>query len=232
MSLRERRKDDTADAFTFKRVEQAILDPAVEHTVPGLVDQAGRAKLAQNAGSLTGLFGLVVRDANVEGLALADGAGKRAHGLFQRRFRVRTVAIEDIHVFEAHALEGLVEAGEHILARTPFPVGAGPHIIAGLGGNDEFIPVGGEIFAQQPTEGLLGRAGRGAVVIGQVEVGDAVIEGGAGNGAAVLEQVQAAEVVPPAERDGGQFQPAAAAAVVLHSIVPVCRCSKHFGSHN
>ena len=56
LSLCERRKNDAANPFTFERIQQAIFDPAVEHTVPGLVDQAGRAQIAQDLGSLAGLF--------------------------------------------------------------------------------------------------------------------------------------------------------------------------------
>ena len=156
MSLGQRRKNDTADAFAFERIEQTVFDPAVEHIVSGLVDQAGGAKIAQDAGGLAGLFGFIIRNAHIERLALAHGAGQRAHGLFQWRLRIRAVAVEDIHVFQAHALERLVEAGEQVLARAPLSIRASPHIIAGLGGDDEFIAVGGEILPQQPPEGLFG----------------------------------------------------------------------------
>ena len=170
--------------------------------------------------------GLIVRNAHVERLALAHGAGERAHGLFQRRFRVGAVAVKNIHVIQPHALERLVEAGQHILARAPFAIRTGPHIVAGLGGDDEFIAVGGEILPQQPAKGFLGRTGRRAVVVGQVEMRDAVVEGIPGDGAAVLEHVQAAEVVPPAQRDGWQFQSAAPCAVVLHAIVTIFGCKQ------
>ena len=47
-------------------------------------------------------------------------------------------------------------------------------------------------------------------------MGDAEVEGAAQDGALGVEGVGVAEVVPQAERDGGQLQTAASAAAVLH----------------
>ena len=77
--------------------------------------------------------------------------------------------------------------------------------------------------SQQRAEVLLGRAVRRAVVVGQVEVGDAEVEGAAHDRAAVLERPVAAEVLPEAERHRRQLQPAAAAAAVLHAVVALGR---------
>ena len=152
------------------------------------------------------LFRVVGGDAHVEGFALPDGGVERAHRLLERRLRIEAVTVEDVHVLEPHALEGGVQAGEQIFARAPFAVGTGPHVIARLGGDDELVAVGMKILFEQCPEGFLGGAGWRTVVVGEVEMRDAEIEGAAGDGTSVLEPVHAAEVVPPAQRDGRQFQ--------------------------
>ena len=51
-------------------------------------------------------------------------------------------------------------------------------------------------------------------------MGNAEIEGSVDHGAGIVVVVDTAEVVPETERDSGQLETAAAAAVVGHSIVP------------
>ena len=72
--LGERREADAADAELAERVEQAALDPPVEHRVRRLVDQERRAEPVEDLGRLARALGGVRRDARVERLALADGA--------------------------------------------------------------------------------------------------------------------------------------------------------------
>ncbi len=92
--------------------------------------------------------------------------------------------VEDVDVLEAHALQALVEAGQQILARSPVAIRAGPHIVAGLGADDQFVAIGLEIEAQNLAEVAFRASRRRAVVVGQVEVGDAQVEGAAHHGAA------------------------------------------------
>ena len=66
------------------------------------------------------------------------------------------------------------------------------------------------------AESFLGRARRRAVVVGEVEMRDAQVEGMAHQRAASLKVIDIAEVMPKAQRDRGQLQAAAAAAVVAH----------------
>ena len=63
------------------------------------------------------------------------------------------------------------------------------------------------------------RAGRRPVVVGEVEVGHAEVEGLAQDGAPRLERRRIAEIVPQAKRDRRQFETAAAEAVVGHRVV-------------
>ena len=117
--------------------------------------------------------------------------------------------------------EALVEAREQVLAAAEVAVGAGPHVVAGLRRDHELVAEGREILLQQGAERLLGGAVGRAVVVGEVEVRDAEVEGAAHDRAARLERPVASEVLPEAERDRRQQQPAAAAAVVGHAVVAI-----------
>ena len=133
----------------------------------------------QDGGGLRGLLGGVVGDADVQGLAGADDGVEGAHRLLQRGVGVGAVVVEDVDVVEAHAVEGLVQRRDQVLAGAPLAVRAGPHVVAGLGGDDDLVAVGREVVGQDAAEVGLGAAGRRAVVVGQVEVGDAEVEGAA-----------------------------------------------------
>ena len=74
-----------------------------------------------------------------------DGSGKRPHGFFKWRCRIKAMRIENINIIETKPLQALVEARQHIFTAAKFSVGARPHQIAGLGGNDEFIAVARKI---------------------------------------------------------------------------------------
>ena len=224
-ALLQRGEDDGADLELVEGVEQALaLGAPVEHRVARLVDEQRGAQLAQDAGGLAGLLGGVVGDADVQRLALLDRRVQRAHRLLQRSLRVGAVRVEDVDVVEAHPLQALVERGEHVLARAPLAVRAGPHQIAGLGGDDQLVAVRREVGLQGLAEGGLGGAGRRAVVVGQVEVGDAEVEGAAQDGALGLDGPVGAEVVPQAERERGELQAAASGAPVGHVRVAVGVC--------
>src|SRR5438046_9472190 len=120
--------------------------------------------------------------------------------------------VEDVDVIEPHSPQALVEARQHVFARpAALSVGPGPHIPAGLRRNDELVPVGPEIVAEEAAEIELGAAERGAVVVGEIEMGDAEIERGAKKGALNAEGRGVSEVVPEAEREEGQLQAGLAA---------------------
>ena len=72
---------------------------------------------------------------------------------------------------------------------------------------------------QDAADVFLGGAGRRAVVVGQVEVGDAAVEGAAHDAAGFLEIVHPAEVVPETQRNGGQQQAGIPAAPVRHAAI-------------
>lgn len=107
--------------------------------------------------------------------------------------------IKDIHILQPHAPQALIEAGDQVLFRAPITVGAGPHGVTGFRGDDQLIAPGPQIGVENAAKVLLGGAGRRAVVIGQIEMGNAAIEGAADQGTGVVVQSGVAEVVPQAE---------------------------------
>ena len=118
----------------------------------------------------------VRRDPDVERLALAHGGVERAHRLLERRLRIEAVRVEDVDVVEAQAAEALVEAGEQVLARSPFSVRPRPHVVTGLRRDHELVAVRREVGGEQPPERLLGRPVRRPVVVREVEVRDPPVE--------------------------------------------------------
>jgi hypothetical protein len=77
----------------------------------------------------------------------------------------------------------------------------------------------GEVALQDSTERLFRGARLGPVVVGEIEVRNAEIECAPGHGARLVRRVDAPEVVPQAERDRRQDEPAAAASAVGHPVV-------------
>ena len=218
-SAGERGEDDGAHALLTQHVGQAILDPPVEHVVARLVDEHRRAHFAQRFDGDPRLLGAVIGDADVERLAAAHDLIQRAHRLLDRRFRIRTVMIEDVDVVEVHALQALVEAGDQVLAAAVVAVRALPHVVAGLGGNDQLVAVGLPVAQEMHAEAALGFAVGRAVVVGEVKMRDAVVKRGAQDGLLRAKGRDIAEVVPQAQRQRGQLQAASAAAAVGHGVV-------------
>ena len=95
---------------------------------------------AQDGGGLPGLGGGIGGDTGVKRLSLADGGLEGPEGLLERRVGVEAVRVENVHIVHAHPLQALVEAGQQVLARSPLAIGAGPHVVTGLGGDDELVP--------------------------------------------------------------------------------------------
>ena len=183
-------------------VEQVRLDPAVEHGVRRLVDQQRRAQLAGDRGRLPGLRSRSTTRCRRR--APGPSAPPWSSAIIvssTRRVGVEAVAVEDVDVVQPHPGQRLVERGEHVLPRAAaLAVGPGPHVVAGLGGDDQLVAVGREVVAQVAAEVLLGPAVRRAVVVGEVEVGDAAVEGAAQDRPLGLLGPVGAEVLPQAQR--------------------------------
>ena len=110
--------------------------------------------------------------------------------------RIRPVMVENVHIVHMHPLQALVDTGDQVLAAAVVPVGAGPHIVSRLGGQEQLVPVGMpvrvHVQAEVPLRLPVGRA----VIVRQVEVGDAQVEGCQQQRALVREGRQAAKKLP------------------------------------
>jgi len=160
------------------------------------MDQARCAKLPQDLRRFVRLFGTVIGDAHIQRLPLPDDVIERHHRFIERRIRVKSVTVENIDVFQPHALKALVKAGDHVFARTPFAVRPGPHVIARFRRNDQFVAVRVQILRKDTPKVRLSRTGGRPIVVRQVEVRDAEVERAVNDRAAGFQRVHAAEVVP------------------------------------
>ena len=189
------------------------------------MDQAGHTHLLEQRGGFAGFTGRVAGHAYVQRLALLHGAGQCAHGFFQRGVGIETVRIKNVYVVQVHALQALVQAGQHIFASAAaLAVRTGPHVVTGLAGDHQLVAVRAEVAAHVFAKVGLGAAVGWAVVVGQVEMGDAQVKGRCQHGALGGHGRGVAKVVPQAQGDGGQFQAAAAGAAVLHFVVVAVGC--------
>ena len=129
------------------------------------------------------------------------------------------MAIEQIHVINLHTFQTLVERGHQILAAAPIAIRAGPHVIAGFRRDEQFVAIGPEVLVHQSSHRLLGRTIDRTIVVSQVEMRDAVVEGIMGNLPASLIWIHAAEIMPKAETHLWQHHTRAPTALKLHPVV-------------
>ena len=170
------------------------------------------------------LGGVVVGDADVEGTSAAHDLFQGARRLFERGVGVRAVVVEDVHVIHAHALQRLVQAGDQVLATAVVAIRPWPHVVAGFGRNDQFVTVGLPVLLEMNAEIALRFSVGRAVIIGQVKVGDAVVEGCPEQALLDLEGRDVSEIVPQPQRNGGEQNAAAAAAPVGHRVIARLIC--------
>ena len=225
-------------ALGGQRVQQAVLDPAVEHRVGRLVDQQWRAELAQDGGGLRGPLGGVGGDPGVQRPARGDRGGQRPHGLLQRGVRVGPVAVEDVHVVQAHPGQRLVQARQQVLTRPPVAVGPWPHVVAGLGRDDQLVAVAAQVVAQNAAEVPLRRAVERpvlqssqrviggiervtAVVVREIKVGHTQVERAEDDRPLRVQGPVRAKVLPQPQRYLGEPDATPATAAVGRVIVSV-----------
>ena len=127
--------------------------------------------------------------------------------------------VENVDVVEAETFEALIERGEQIFAAAEIAIGAEPHFVAGFGADDQFVAMMMEIFVQQTAAVLLGAARFGTVIVGEVEMRDAVVECGEHDVAHGGVWRNIAEIMPKTERNRWKFQTARAHMVVGHGVV-------------
>lgn len=76
-ALSEQAKGNATDALIGEDLGETVFDPAFEEVILRLVDEAGGAQVAKDAGGASGLRGIVIGETDVEGLAGADGVRER-----------------------------------------------------------------------------------------------------------------------------------------------------------
>lgn len=186
------------------------------------MDQQRGAELAGNSCGFPGLRRGVGRDAGIQRTPGAHCCVQRHHGLLDGGFLIEAVAVEDVDVVQAEPGQGLVQGGQHILARTAaLPVGAGPHVPPRFGGDHQFVAQACEVVAQVRAHVLLGPTVRRAVVVRQVEVGHSTVECAAQDRPVGLLGTVVTEVLPQPQGQRRQLEPALTAEPVFHRLVAV-----------
>ena len=137
--------------------------------------------------------------------------GERPHRFLQRGYWIHPVAVEDIDILKSHPIQRLIERGEEIFPGAPVTIGAGPHGVAGLGGDDQFISIGLEIGCEHLAEVALSGARWRSVVIGQIEMGHPEIEGPQNDIPCRLEGVDISEIMPKPKGNSGKQESGSAA---------------------
>src|SRR5690606_36587089 len=99
------------------------------------------------------------------------------HGLFQRSIRIKPMRIKNIHIIDPHPLKTLIAACDQIFSASPFPIRSGPHVITRLGGNHQLITMPAEVFPENSSESSLRTPCRRTVIICQVKMRNAQVEG-------------------------------------------------------
>ena len=221
-ALRQRAEgDDPLAQFGGGLFQAVFLHRAVQDRIAVLVDDERHVQLVQNRSCLFQRRAVVVGQARVQRLAAAYGLRQSAHCFFQRGLGVHAMVVEDIHIVQPHPAQALVQAGQQVFAAAPVAVGTVPHRVTRLGRDDQLIAVRHQVVAQDLAKIALGGTRLGAVVVGQVKVGDAVVKRGAAERTHVLVRGGIAKIVPQPQRYGGQQQAAVAAAAVRQGGVTI-----------
>src|SRR5580700_7524584 len=94
--------------------------------------------------------------------------------------------IEYVDVIEPQPLQRLVERREQVFAAPPLAVWPRPHPVAGLRRDNKFVAVASEVLFQYTAYPPFRCTGGRAIVIGKVEMSDAVVERGEEHGFRIL----------------------------------------------
>ena len=103
-------------------------------------------------------------------------ACQRSHCLFKRSFRIHSVMIKNIDVFQSHSFQALIKTCKKIFAASPVPVRTLPHIISCFCCNDQLISVNSKILFQNTAEVFLGTSRLRSVIICKVKLCDTIVK--------------------------------------------------------
>ena len=150
----------------------------------------------QDSKRLFCLFGIIVRNSDIQSFSLSNDICQRPHRFFNRCLRVRTMRIEDINIFQTHPFQALIQACHQILATSPVTIRTGPHIISGFCRNNKLIPVQPQTFLQDTTEVFLCRSIYRTVVIGKIKMCNPIVESSMRNLNKVTERIHTTKIMP------------------------------------
>ncbi len=173
----------------------------------------------QGTGHRGSLVGTVVRYARIQGPTTGDGGGQRTGGFLDRGLGIGAVVVEDIDVVQPHPQQARVQGSKQILARAMVAIRAGPHVVSGLGRDDQLVPVWAKILLEDPAEVGFGGAVWRAVIVGEIEVNDTEIECLPQDRALCLQGATVPEVLPQAERYFWKQQAATPGPPVGHGVI-------------
>jgi hypothetical protein len=91
--------------------------------------------------------------------------------------------------------------------------------VSGFGGDDHFIAMRGKIGGEDLPEVFFGRARWRTVVVSEIEVGDATVEGTENHGASFGLVIDVAKVMPEAKGDFREMNARVAAASVRYHVL-------------
>ena len=137
-------------------------------------------------------------------LSLTNDIDQCLQGLFQWRFRVVAMAVEDVHIIQMHALETLVKTCHQIFTRTPIAIRSWPHVVTGFSGYEELVAIRTEIVVHQFAQCLFSCSVWRPVVIGKVEMCDAMVECIMSDSSTAFVWVNGTKVLPKAQTNLGQ----------------------------
>ena len=107
--------------------------------------------------------------------------------------------IENVHIVQPHPLQALVTGCDQIFPATPFAIGARPHVVTCLRGNDQLVTIGCKIRLQNLAKGNFRAAEGRAVIVRQIEMGNAMVKGSPAHGLFDVMCGVIAKIVPKAE---------------------------------
>ena len=84
--------------------------------------------------------------------------------------------VEDVHIIDLHAAQACVKAAHQVLAAAAVAIRAVLHGVARFGGKNQLVAVRTQVAVHNFPQRFFRRAGARAVVVCQIEVGDARVE--------------------------------------------------------
>ena len=119
---------------------------------------------------------VIIGKTDIDCFSTLHCACQRSHCLFKRSFRIHSVMIKNIDVFQSHSFQALIKTCKKIFAASPVPVRALPHIISCFCCDNQLISVNSKILFQNTAKVLLGASRFRSVIICKVKLCNSVVK--------------------------------------------------------